>query len=112
MGQEENFKMISQETADELCRAFGSFVDTAERMQDTVDELWGNCLTACMREVAAKYINYMEKYANATFLTRWYWLRKARKVNEALKGVAAMNEDHFKNKKVYEKKQETTGALS
>ena len=64
-----------------------------------------------MREAAAKYINYMEKYVNATFLTRWYWLRKARKANEALKGVAVMNEDFFKNKKVYEKKQETTGAL-
>ena len=102
MEQDENFEMISQETADELCRAFGSFVDTAEHMHNTVNKFWECCLAECMREAGMRYIDYMEKYVSATFLTRWYWLRKARKMNEVLKEVAEMNEEHFKNEKRYE----------
>ena len=66
----EDFKGITQEMADELLEALEDF---------------------------NKFVEYMYKYADGTFLTRWYWLRKARKCNEALKGIIQFNEEHFKH---------------
>ena len=38
---------------------------------------------------AEKFICYADKYSHATFLTRWYWLRKMRKF---VKGINVLKE--------------------
>lgn len=92
---EMEFTCISQETADELCKAFEDFLKTAEETHGMVDKFFGNCLRDAQMKATEKYLHYIEKYVNATFLTRWYWLRKARKMNEALLEVVRMNNEHF-----------------
>lgn len=89
------FTRISQETADGLCKAFEDFSKTAEETHDMVDKFFSSCLRDAQMKATEKYLRYMEKYVNATFLTRWYWLRKARKMNEALLEFVKMNNEHF-----------------
>lgn len=92
---EMEFTCISQETTDKLCKAFEDFSKTAEETHDMVDKFFSSCLRDAQMKAAEKCLLYMEKYVNATFLTRWYWLRKERKMNEALLEVVKMNNEHF-----------------
>lgn len=91
----EEIEKMSEETAQELISAF-------EDMNKDLDDLKSNIShfqKSVQIELAVKFVGYMEKYANATFLTRWYWLRKARKVNEAAKDIIQFDESYFKKKK-------------
>ena len=93
----EDIKGITQETADELLRSFQEFNESAEVFCTAFDAQMEVYMEKCQQETAAKFVDYMHKYANGTFLTRWYWLRKARKCNEALKGIIQLNEEYFKH---------------
>lgn len=92
----EDFKGITQETADDMLKALQEFNESAEAFCAVSDAQMEVYMDECQRAAAMKFVDYMHKYANGTFLTRWYWLRKARKCNEALRGIIQLNEEHFK----------------
>lgn len=93
----EDFERMTQETADGLIEAFKEFTETAEAFCSVFESRMEVYMTECQHKAAEKFVNYMHKYACGTFLTRWYWLRKARKCNDALKGIIQFNEEHFKH---------------
>ena len=93
----EDFKGITQETADDMLKAFREFSETAEDFCAAFDATMEVCMNECQKAAAMKFVEYMHKYANGTFITRWYWLRKARKCNDALKGIIQLNEECFKH---------------
>lgn len=93
----EDFKGITQETADNMLKALQEFNESAEDFCAAFDTSMKIYMTECQRAAAMKFVEYMHKYADGTFLTRWYWLRKARKCNEALKGIIQLNEEYFKH---------------
>lgn len=93
----ENFERMTQETADGLIEAFKEFTETAEAFRSVFESRMEVYMTECQRASAMKFVEYMHKYADSTFLTRWYWLRKARKCNDALKGIIQLNEEYFKH---------------
>ena len=93
----EDFKGITQETADNMLKALQEFNESAEAFRSTFEARMEVYMTECQRASAMKFVEYMHKYANGTFLTRWYWLRKARKCNEALKEIIQLNEECFKH---------------
>ena len=93
----EDFKGITQETADDLLKVFQEFNESAEAFHSAFGARMEVYMTECQRASAMKFVEYMHKYADSTFLTRWYWLRKARKCNEALKGIIQLNEEYFKH---------------
>ena len=86
---------ITEETANALADAFAEFLESAEDFRSAFEARMGVYMTECQRAAASKFLGYMHKYANSTFLTRWYWLRKARKCNDALKDIIQLNEDYF-----------------
>ena len=88
---------MSQETADALIDAFGKFNENIETSRDMLERFNRVVNQEMARQVVDKFLGYVEKYTCATFLTRWYWLRKARKCNEALKGIIQLNEEYFKH---------------
>lgn len=92
----EDFKDITQVTADDLLKAFKGFNESAEAFRSAFDATKEVYMDRCQQAAATKFVEYMHKYADGTFLTRWYWLRKARKCNEALKGIIQLNEEYFK----------------
>ena len=93
----EDFKGITQETADDMLKVLQEFNESAEAFRSAFEARMEVYMTECQRASAMKFVEYMHKYANGTFLTRWYWLRKARKCNEALKWIIQLNEEYFKH---------------
>lgn len=93
----EDFKGITQETADDMLKAFQEFNESEEGFRAAFDARMEVYMDRCQQAAAMKFVDYMHKYADSTFLTRWYWLRKARKCNEALKEIIQLNEDYFKH---------------
>lgn len=93
----EDFKGITQETADDMLKVLQEFNESAEAFRASFDARMEVYMDRCQQAAAMKFVEYMHKYADSTFLTRWYWLRKARKCNEALKGIIQLNEEYFKN---------------
>ena len=91
----EDFKGITQETADDMLKALQEFNEAADDFRSAFDTTMEVYMNRCQQAAAMKFVEYMHKYANGTFLTRWYWLRKARKCNEALKGIIQLNEEYF-----------------
>ena len=92
----EDFKGITQETADDMLKVLQEFNESAEAFRSAFEARMEVYMTECQRASAMKFVEYMHKYACGTFFTRWYWLRKARKCNEALKGIIQFNEKYFK----------------
>ena len=93
----EDFKGITQETADDMLKAFQEFNESVDNFCAAFDASMKVYMNECQQAAAMKFVDYMHKYANGTFLTRWYWLRKARKCNEALRGIMQLNEEYFKH---------------
>jgi hypothetical protein len=93
----EDFKGITQETADDMLKVLQEFNESAEAFRSAFEARMEVYMTECQHASAMKFVEYMHKYANGTFLTRWYWLRKARKCNDALKGIIQLNEEYFKH---------------
>ena len=93
----EDFKGITQETADDMLKAFQEFNESAEDFRAAFDASLEVYMNECQQAAAMKFVEYMHKYADGTFLTRWYWLRKARKCNDALKTIIQFNEENFKH---------------
>lgn len=93
----EDFKGITQETADDMLKAFQEFNESAEDFRSAFDASMEVYMERCQQAAAMKFVEYMHKYADGTFLTRWYWLRKARKCNEALKEIIQLNKECFKH---------------
>lgn len=92
----EEMERITEETANALADAFAEFSKSEEDFAKAFDARIEVYMDNCQQSAAMKFVEYMHKYACGTFLTRWYWLRKARKCNEALKGIIQFNEKYFK----------------
>ena len=93
----EDFNGITQEAADDMLKVLQDFNASAEVFRAAFDSTMEVYMNECQQAAAVKFVEYMHKYANGTFLTRWYWLRKARKCNEALKEIIQLNEECFKH---------------
>lgn len=68
----EDFERMTQETADGLIEAFKEFTETAEAFRSVFESRMEVYMTECQRASAMKFVEYMHKYADSTFLTRWY----------------------------------------
>ena len=90
----EDFKSITQETADDMLKAFQEFNESSEAFRSAFEARMEVYMEKCQQAAAMKFVEYMHKYANGTFLTRWYWLRKARKCNEALRGIIQLTDEY------------------
>ena len=88
----EDFESITQETADEMLKVFQEFNESVDAFRSAFEANMKVYMNECQRATAMKFVEYMHKYADGTFLTRWYWLRKARKCNEVLKEIIQLNE--------------------
>jgi len=86
-----DYKGITQETADDMLRVLQEFNESAEAFRSAFEARMEVYMTECQR-AAMKFVEYMNRYVNGTFLTRWYWLRKARKCNEVLHEIIQLNE--------------------
>lgn len=89
MGELDNrLELMSQETADALIDAFGKFNENIETSRDMLERFNSVVSQEMARQVVDKFLGYVEKYTCATFITRWYWKRKAFKMAQTVKEVS------------------------
>lgn len=79
---------ITEEQANELIDIMKAFNDEMPQTIESLKRLNEAVWKEMARQAASKLIGYMEKYANATFVTRWYWRKKARVMVGCLKEIS------------------------
>lgn len=79
---------MSQETVDGLIDAFGKFNENIETSRDMLERFNSVVNQEMARQVVDKFLGYVEKYTCATFITRWYWKRKAFKMAQTVKELS------------------------
>ena len=84
-----DFDTISEETAQGLLDAIEGMNEALEGWEDVWQRNYGVLVNEIKLKFAEKLILYVNKYAQATFLTRWYWKRK---INKFIKGVDVLKE--------------------
>lgn len=93
---EEDIKSMTEETAEALAKAFSDFNETAE----SFNEAFEGYMKVYAREVqfatARKFVDLVHRACCSTILTRWYWMRKARKCNDVLMEIINFNNVNFK----------------
>lgn len=87
----EEIERITEQTAQELCKAFDDFIKASKEMAMKTHDFLGIAYKEAIRCAAMKLIDYCERYVNATFLTRWYWRRKMKNLAKAI-----IEMEHFK----------------
>ena len=80
----ESFKEISEQTAEELASAFESFSKSMEDNEEIYERILGNLKQEVRLRLSGKFVELAIHFANATFLTRWYWRRKIKKFIQGL----------------------------
>ena len=87
---------MTEETAEALAKAFSEFNETAESFNETFE----CCMKVYAKEVlyatTGKFVDLVHKACCSTILTRWYWMRKARKCNDVLMEIINFNNVNFK----------------
>ena len=84
-----DFDTISKDTAQGLLDAFRGMNDALKGFEDTWQRNYGVLVDEIKLKCAEKLMLYVDKYTQATFLTRWYWKRKMRKF---VKGIDVLKE--------------------
>ena len=83
------FNTISEDTAQGLLDAFKGMDDALKGFEDAWQRNYGALVDEIKLKSAEKLIFYTDKYAQGTFLTRWYWKRKMEKF---IKGIDVLKE--------------------
>ena len=84
-----DFNTISKDTAQGLLDAFRGMNDALEGFEDAWQRNYGVLVDEIKLKCAEKLMLYVDKYSQATFLTRWYWKRKIKKF---IKGIDVLKE--------------------
>ena len=72
--------MLSQQVVDDLTKAFESFYETTKDIQDHAKKMGDVFARELTLALANRFFFYVEKYSNASILTRWCWRKKINKM--------------------------------
>lgn len=76
------FERMSEETALELAKEFEGFANGMQDLTDYLNKFNKTFAQILVENVATRYLNLVEKYANASWITRWYWRRRLKRFND------------------------------
>lgn len=94
-GLNSEMERITEAQANELIDIMKAFNDEMPRTMESMKRLHEAVWKETARQAASKFIGYMEKYTNATFITRWYWKRKAFIMVSCLKEISNVFDKGF-----------------
>lgn len=80
----ESFEELSEQTAEELASAFEAFSKSMEDNAEIYERILGNLKQEVRWTLSERFVELAIHFANATFLTRWYWRRKIKKFIQGL----------------------------
>ena len=84
INDKESFKEFSEQTAEELASAFEAVSKSMEDNAEIYERILGNLKQEVRLRLSEKFVELAIHFANATFLTRWYWRRKIKKFIQGL----------------------------
>lgn len=84
INDKEFFKEICKQTAEELASAFEDFNKMITNNEEIYERILGNLKQEVRLRLSGKFVELAIHFANATFLTRWYWRRKIKKFIQGL----------------------------
>lgn len=84
-----DFDKISEDTAQGLLDAFQKMNESLDEFENVWQRNYGVLVDEIKLKCAEKLMFYTDKYAQATFITRWYWKRKMEKF---IKGIDVLKE--------------------
>lgn len=76
-------KPLFEETAQQLADAIEDANKATQEIYDLLPEFTDNIFRRVEEEMLAKMLTAAERFAKASFLTRWYWKRKVEKSRSA-----------------------------
>lgn len=80
-------KNLTEQTAEELASAFESVSKSMEDNAEIYERILGNLKQEVRWTLSKKFVELAIHFANATFLTRWYWRRKIKKLIQGLDSI-------------------------
>ena len=84
---------MNEEMAQKLADAFSKCLESTEKINDMFKNIFQLAMQDAALSSACTVVKYATKATNATFLTRWYWDRKARRAYDNFLHVC----DYIKN---------------
>ena len=100
---------MTEEQANELLKVLEEMNQSSEEFANQFDKTIELFIIECRRSVAEKFVTYTHKAVSSTFITRWYWMRKAKKCCVTLKEICDISKELGyvkKQNKVIEKEDE------
>ena len=84
-----DYDTITEDTAQDLIDAFQKCNESLDEFENVWQRNYGVLVDEIKLKCAEKLMFYTDKYAQATFVTRWYWKRKMEKF---VKGIDVLKE--------------------
>jgi len=81
-------KQLTQETADELIKAFEQVQEATEGNVEYIKRVLDDIERIAINQVATRHAYNYKRFLTANFLTRWYWKRKVAESEKAMRGLA------------------------
>lgn len=72
-------KPLDEKMAQELADAFSKCLEDTEKISGMFEHIFQLAMQEAVTASACTVVKYATRAVKATFLTRWYWDRKARK---------------------------------
>jgi hypothetical protein len=82
--EEEDVKGITEKTAQELNSAFDGFLNTESVLMRTFDSFVERIVVEEARKTIDEATHVTTRLLNANILTRWYWKRRLKRIEECV----------------------------
>lgn len=79
--------MNEDQLVEEMCDALNEGMKAADEFCEAFERTYEMEFQELKLKIAEKFEFYVEHYADASFLTRWYWKRKIKKFAKGLKTI-------------------------
>ena len=76
LGLNGEIKPLSEKMAQELADAFSKVNEDTKELGEAIHRMGINLIEAVRMEAAGRLVHVTAKFAEASFLTKWYWKRR------------------------------------
>lgn len=92
---EEYYKGISKQTADDLAKAFADFGKSIAPLAENLNKFATNILVDHYLKLTRQFMEAKYKSLTKSIFTRWWWKRKADKLSEQVDKLGELIDQHI-----------------
>ena len=72
---------------EQIAKSFSEMSLLSTEFAEQADKLLNNIVANHQLKVVQKYLNYIEKFSKSSFITRWYWRIKIKKMKPTFDSI-------------------------